>query len=289
MKNLKQVVLSHDKTERMQSSKGTKMCPDPEKKGKHTSKKHDLKKLATGWNDAIFEIQKLSSDPVILETRGGPLVAIVALQASGMRPDELETGIIFHLNDGEVTIEVQGSKVIKDGYGKPTRGIEFRSITVNPKFCQASRFLVEYLTQRSIKLNKTSFCFGYTKNTLRNLMADLSEKYNKLHRKNKKKISITGYFFRHHLAASLKACKELTPAQRAQVMGHLSTSSIQTYASAYRSKNPIKPFLKVSTSEQPKQYTASNFLATKQPKPAPERHQQTTSKQATLKSKSPSL
>lgn len=63
MKNLTQVIHTYDKTERMKASKGTKKWPDPEKKRKHTSKKYDLKKLAIGWNDAIFEIQKLSSEP----------------------------------------------------------------------------------------------------------------------------------------------------------------------------------------------------------------------------------
>lgn len=289
MKNLKLLDKSAKKPEQTTTNSKRDSRLASKKIKKYKSKKHDLKKLAAGWNDAIFALQQQSCNPEILETRGGPLIAFAVMQSTGLRPDELQSGVIFHLQNGEVTVEIEGSKTIKNEHDEATRGIEFREITINPRFCQASGFLCDFLTQRSLKMNKTSFCFSYSKNTMRNLMHDLSKKYNQLHRKGKKEITITGYFFRHHMAASLKACKELTPAQRAQVMGHLSTTSIQSYASSYRSKSPIKPYLKVSTSQQPKEYAASNFLATRQPKPSPQQPQPSTNKTATLQSRSPSF
>lgn len=230
------------------------------KRGSH-SKKHDLKKLDAGWNDAIFELQKKRTDIKTLYRSGGPLVALAALQSTGMRPDELESGLVFRVKGQEVEIEIKGSKTIKDEEGEPVRGIERRFITINPAFCKASEFLKEFIIKRLHGNRTKSYSFRYNKETFRSVMETLSDKYNEIYRKRKTRISITGYFFRHHMAASLKACKELTDLERASVMGHLSVASLQSYASAYRSKSKVKPVLRVSTSAAPKSAPASRYLS----------------------------
>lgn len=231
--------------------------------GKCKSKKHDLKKLEAGWNDKVYLLQHPSGESGDDLKASNPTNALAIFQSTGLRPDELHTGVTFFLEEDQVVIEIKGSKQISDANGTVVRGLEKRWITINPSFCMAAEFLCRYVKHQLSLTQRSVFDFKYNKNTFRNTMVALSDKFHETYRPKKTKISITAYFFRHHMSACLKADKELSPEQRAKVMGHLSTDSIESYASAYRRKSPVKPILKVRTSEEPIRKVQSSYIASK--------------------------
>jgi hypothetical protein len=262
MKNLDRLAVKlHEQYSTNSSKPKTKTSKGANKKP--GSKRHDLKRLPEGWNDAIFEIQH-PQWMVAQELRAtNPTIALAFLQSSGARPDELEKGVTFFMEDNEVVVEIVGSKQIKDANGKAIRGIEKRWLTINPNFCKAAEFLCRFVKHQIAITDNPNFKFSYKKSTFKTMMVSLSDRYHDRYRSNKAKISVTTYFFRHHMSASLKSCKDLSASECAMVMGHLSTESLKSYASGYKKKSPVRPVLSVRTTEVPMQKIQSSFIASK--------------------------
>jgi site-specific recombinase XerD len=228
---------------------------EPKKKLKHPkSKKHVIKKLGIGWMNHMFKIQ---SDTTALQpavNRGNCLLAIAIAMSTGLRPEELQKGVVLGLSkEGFIEITIQGAKIIKNEFGDVERGIELRVITLNPDYSEAAKYLQNYIPQHLRERGLTKINFSYRKSTLAKVVSTLGQKYLQLHQPKLTELKISPYVFRHQFASSLKSCTELNDIERAQCLGHLSTQSMQRYAKSFRTKSRVRPIVAVSTSAIPRQ------------------------------------
>ena len=216
------------------------------------SKKHVIKKLRSGWHCKLFQIQRERTESQPEDNRGNTLLAVAIVIATGLRPTELESGVILRTNEcGSVEIEINGAKVREDQHGENERGIDTRWIVINPEYGQASRFLANEIPKSLLSKNASEISFSYSKSTLKKVINNLGKKYLEMHQPKLKDVQISPYCFRHLMSATLKSCNELDDVQRAQVLGHLSIHSMQSYAKGFRTKTPIKPALNVRTTQMP--------------------------------------
>jgi integrase len=216
------------------------------------SKKHVLKKLHSGWHCKLFQIQKERTESQPKDNRGNTLLAVAILIATGLRPTELELGVILRITEnGSVEIEIQGAKVREDKHGENERGIDTRWIVINPQYSEASRFLANEIPRRLSSEGASEISFSYSKSTLKKVINNLGKKYLEMYQPKLQDLQISPYCLRHLMSASLKSCNQLDDVQRAQVLGHLSILSMQSYAKGFRTKTPIKPALNVRTTQIP--------------------------------------
>lgn len=233
-------------------------------KRRSNSKKYVIKQLNTGWQCKLFEIQKRTTESQNEKNQGDSLMALSICIATGLRPEELETGVILRTRpDGSAEVEIQGAKVSRD---ENERGIETRWIVVNPEFSMASKYLTDEIPKILFRQGVSAIHFSYNKSTLRKLVGNLGKRYLKEYQSKQLDLQISPYCFRHSMAAALKSCENLDDTERAQVLGHLSINSMESYAKGFRTKTPIKPALSVRSTEIPRlkeKKASNNFKATR--------------------------
>lgn len=204
-------------------------------------KRDTMSRLPKDWRERIFAAAVSRK-----KTRPGRLPeALAILWATGLRPAELEKGVQYGIHKGQLIFQITGAKVgkIDNGNGVYERGIEKRVLFINPKLNAATKYLFDNLNgldgAKSFKYNKTS---------IRNRVNELGRE---ILSKLKDPPSISPYSFRHAMGADLKSCDALTDIQRAQVMGHLSVESLESYGRRRRGGGGVSPVLAVQSSAQP--------------------------------------
>jgi integrase len=220
------------------------------------SKKHDMSRLPRDWRArmlATVQGRKLTRPSQLPD-------AIAALWATGCRPAELEKGLQISVEKGWLMIVIRGSKhgEIDNGQVVAQRGMEWRALYFRPDDSDATR----HLADRYGDGEKHQLI--YDKNSLRTRVNELGRE---VLANLKNPPSLSPYSFRHAMGADLKSCDEITDTDRAQVMGHLSIESLQTYGRRRRGGRGLKPVRAVKASAQP-HGTRTHAPPTKPPKPA---------------------
>lgn len=238
---------------------------------KPEKRKNLIKQLYNGFEDDLFQHQITRSSRRAQNCVSDFTIALSTHIATGLRPAELQKGVIFRLIGSLVEIEIAGSKFRQDKSGKHISGIETRWLSINPEFSQASAFLCDWVKRR-IEENSSGanqLFFSYKKNSFRDQIAGLSEQFNRIYRPQRKPVSITGNTFRHNFSAWVKTCK-LSKVEIAKAMGHCSTKSQSEYGNAFRRKSkhsPISPISSVEVSHEPRvaesKYSQSKTQPTK--------------------------
>lgn len=219
----------------MQSSETTREEPA------EGSKRHNQGRLPKDWRAKLFETVKGRK-----QTKPSKLPeAIAALWCTGCRPAEVEAGITYMVHNGRLVLKIKGAKndKIDNGSVVADRGMEWRTIAVDPDLHSGARYLYELaLTQTLPRI------LSYNKNSLR---SRINEAGREVLAKLKDAPSLSPYSFRHAMASDLKSCDTITDEQRAQVMGHLSVESLESYGRRRRGGGAVSPVSKVITSAQP--------------------------------------
>lgn len=222
------------------------------------SKRHVQGRLPKDWRAKLFEIVKGRK-----QTKPGRLPeAVAALWVTGCRPAELASGITYMTHNGRLVIKILGAKhgTIDNGETVAERGMEWRTIAVDPDLHQGARYLYDLALAE-----KLPRVLSYNKNSIR---SRINEAGREVLAKLKDAPSLSPYSFRHAMASDLKSCDTLTDEQRAQVMGHLSVESLESYGRRRRGGRGVSPFLKVQTSAQP-HGQLSHAPPVKKPTPKP--------------------
>lgn len=206
------------------------------KSSKKLSKKLDLAKLPKNWRTQIFAACKSEKQSKLTS-------AVALLWATGCRPVEIEKGVQVQMVDGQLVIEIRGAKVgqITNDEGTFERGLEWRKLTLNPKFNEAT----EYLTRLCVDGKQHQV--NYNKNSLRTRLNEFGRLALK---KLKDTPSISPYTFRHAMGSDVKSCDDLTDEQRSQIMGHLSCDSLSVYGRR-RHRGGVSPVASVAASAMP--------------------------------------
>lgn len=205
-------------------------------------KRNTMSRLPKDWRERIFSaaVGRKKTRPSRLPE------ALAILWATGLRPAELEKGVQYGIHKGQLVFQITGAKVgkIDNGDGVYERGIEKRVLFINPKLNAATKYLFDNLNG----LDGAKSSFKYNKTSIRNRVNELGRE---ILSKLKDPPSISPYSFRHAMGADLKSCDALTDIQRAQVMGHLSVESLESYGRRRRGGGGVSPVLAVQSSAQP--------------------------------------
>jgi integrase len=147
------------------------------------SKRKQLQWLKEGWQDEFLALNAKS--PTYKATG-------VLLRFCGLRPVELEKGVIVTAEDGVITVEIQGGKV-REGYaGQPWRRFALK------KEILPAWFVKDVEREGSIAVSADP-------EGLRSHLARLSEKLFPRRRKaGKRDVILSAYLFRHSLVTELR-------------------------------------------------------------------------------------
>ncbi|MEG1065043.1 MAG: site-specific integrase [Comamonas sp.] len=149
---------------------------------KSRSKKDDLQYLDDQWRDRFM--QHIQSSPTYKH-------ASVLLRHCGMRPEELDKGVQVELKKNKVVVGIEGAKV------RETAGQPWRLLILDAQQLPAW-FINDLSAHKIIKVqvkkdNFRKYLNGLTERVLRGAV-----------RKNKTKVSLSAYLFRHQLATDLR-------------------------------------------------------------------------------------
>ena len=155
--------------------------------------------------------------------------ALVALYATGCRPDEIETGIKvnFDSKNNKLSFKIIGSKL---NY-QQKRGIRIREVTVKitDKNLQYYKSIIDIFEKNpqaydlKIKTESAKAFSGYITKISKKLWP-------------RKKYHASAYSFRHAKATELKN-SDKSDIEIAQIMGHASTRAQQSYGRRNRRSN----------------------------------------------------
>lgn len=228
----------------------------PPKAGGSYSKKGDMAKLPRTWRDRVFKASKPENKKISRLTS-----AVALLWATGCRPVEIEKGIKVQLVDGQLKVNIQGAKhgTIDNGDGVFERGMEWRTLTLDPKFNAATEYLAR------IAQDGKEHVLDYNKNSLRTRLNELG----RVALSNLKNApSVSPYTFRHAMGSDVKSCDAMTDAQKSQIMGHLSADSLQSYGRRRHGGGGVSPVVQVEASAEPHgEYSSYAKKETKKAKP----------------------
>lgn len=213
------------------------------------SKKSDVAKLPKTWRSQLFAATK---PPMGKVSRLSAAVAM--LWATGCRPVELEKGIKISMVDGVLVVHILGGKhgLITNEQGTFERGLEWRTLKINPKLNKAT----EYLAQ--IAADGKDHLVSYNKNSLRTRINELGRT---IQAKKKDPISISPYTFRHAMGSDIKSCDRMTDEEKSMVMGHLSCDSLQVYGRRRHGGGGVSPVQSVEASNTPTGEYVSGYEA----------------------------
>lgn len=226
------------------------------KTSKGHSKKSDVAKLPKTWRSQIFEATKPKDNKVSRLS-----AAVAVLWATGCRPVELEKGVVISLVDGALVVHIKGGKhgLIDNGAGVFERGLEWRTLKINPKLNKAT----EYLAQMAV--DGKEHLVSYNKNSIRTRINELGRT---IQIKKKDPISVSPYTFRHAMGSDVKSCDAMTDEQKSQIMGHLSCDSLQVYGRRRHGGGGVSPVQSVEASKTPTgQYVSGYDRDSIHPKP----------------------
>lgn len=198
-------------------------------------------RLPRDWRAKLFETVRTRK-----QTKPSRLPEAVAmLWVTGCRPAELEKGITYMAHGGRLVVKVLGAKhgTIDNGETVAERGMEWRTIAVDPDLHPGARYLYDLA-----EAQKLPRVLSYNAGSIR---SRVNEAGREVLAKLKDAPSLSPYSFRHAMASDLKSCDTIDDVQRAQIMGHLSVESLESYGRRRRGGGGVSPFVKVQTSAQP--------------------------------------
>lgn len=218
----------------MQSSETTREEPAE-------GKRHAQGRLPKDWRAKLFEVVKGRK----LTKPGRLPEAVAALWVTGCRPAELEKGVVYMAHNGRLVIKIEGAKhgTIDNGEVVAERGMASRTIAVDPDLHPGARYLYDLALAQELPRK-----LSYNRNSIR---SRINEAGREVLAKLKDAPSLSPYSFRHAMASDLKSCDTITNEQRAQVMGHLSVESLESYGRRRRGGGGVSPIVKVESSAQP--------------------------------------
>jgi integrase len=149
----------------------------------------------------------------------------------GLRPRELENGVIVGVKDGHIAIRIEGAKVTPKN-GQPVRGMTFPIDNV------IARMLANMVAKRG-EGGKLMVLISATKES-RSAAREYCDFVRSLSRRvfSKAGYTVTPYSFRHAFGADLKAQKVGT-VNLAKALGHVSGRSQRAYGSASQGGHPL--------------------------------------------------
>ncbi len=210
----------------------------PKRAASH-SKKYDVAKLPKDWRSQIFVATKPRTDAVSKLS-----AAVAMLWATGCRPVELQAGILVSLVDGALNVHIKGAKhgEIRNGEGTFDRGLEWRTLKINPDLNEATKYLARLVQDG--KEHKVE----YNKNSIRTRINELGRV---IQTKKKGLISVSPYTFRHAMGSDIKSCDSMTDEEKSQIMGHLSCDSLHRYGRRRHGGGAVSPVQSVEASADP--------------------------------------
>lgn len=228
--------------------------------GTPESKKNLVPKLPHDWRESMWTLQSEISAKQSGKNKGTIQTALAVATATGLRPEELAKGVeLIRLKNGGVGVVIKGAKFSR-GAGHD-RGIESRTIGLD-----MSKPWSKYLAQQ---MDSGIHQFSYNKNLFRKKVRELGHRYlAQVKRKALDGATISPYAFRHAMGSDLKS-SAMSAVQQSQVMGHLSTKSLQKYGKKRRgSGNEPAPVSLIKASSTPTEKPAARLSAVLRP-PAP--------------------
>lgn len=181
--------------------------------------RHKLGRLAEDWRQRIWN-----------RTGGGKYADAVAVAAvAGLRPAELESGVVVKLmNDGRLAFVIEGAKVKAAGEGRAAQGQKARAFAVafpaGDPMAEHLKKLAAGRPDQKLKIRVSSgraFASAFRSASAKAFPNSSAPP--------------SAYAFRHGFCAEAKS-SGLTPEQVAQVMGHASTRSQKHYGQRQQSR-----------------------------------------------------
>ena len=228
----------------------------PKPKRKALSKKSDIAKLPKTWRAQIFAATKPKTEKV-----SNLSSAVAVLWVTGCRPVELQKGVRISLVDGALVVHILGGKhgMITNDKGSFERGLEWRTLKINPKLNLATEYLAQVASDGKEHFVK------YNKDSIRTRINELGRT---AFAKKKIAISVSPYSFRHAMGSDVKSCDAMTDEQKSQIMGHLSCDSLQVYGCRRHGGGGVSPVQSVEASKTPHgQYVSGDDHDSTHPKP----------------------
>ena len=222
------------------------------------SKKHDMARLPADWRERAFA-DTLSLRP---DQPSQTRKAVALLWLTGCRPSEIAKGVVVRMQDGELVIEITGSKTDTIPTllgGDVDRGLGLRTVYVDPKLNAGALFLAGLAAGGPVTITHNAA----------SLKTRINEIGHNILSRMKRPPSLSPYSFRHAIACDLKSCDSLDDETRSTVMGHGSTESLESYGRRRRggSAGPA-PILRAVATIQP--HTPGNALRHRNAAPAPD-------------------
>lgn len=200
--------------------------------------KRNIKKLNDNFRESILDYA------ISHNLKCAP--ALIALYATGCRPDEVETGIKvnFDIKNNKLSFKIIGSKL---NY-QQKRGIRIREVTVKitDKNLQYYKPIIDIFEKNpqaydlKIKTESAKAFSGYITKISKKLWP-------------RKKYHASAYSFRHAKATELKNSEKFDTEEIAKIMGHASIRSQQSYGRKNKKgKGGFDDITDVETSSKPR-------------------------------------
>ncbi|HCY2485266.1 TPA: site-specific integrase [Klebsiella pneumoniae] len=200
--------------------------------------KRNIKKLNDNFRESILDYA------ILHNLKCAP--ALIALYATGCRPDEIETGIKvnFDSKNNKLSFKIIGSKL---NY-QQKRGIRIREVTIKitDKNLQYYKPIIDIFEKNpqaydlKIKTESSKAFSGYITKISKKLWP-------------RKKYHASAYSFRHAKATELKNSEKFDTEEIAKIMGHASIRSQQSYGRKNkRSAGGFDDITDVETSSKPR-------------------------------------
>jgi len=184
-----------------------------------TSKRHQLPGLREGWQDAFLALNEHS--PTYR-------VAGVLLRHCGLRPAELEKGVVVTADAGVVNVRIRGAKVREGVAGQPWR-----------QFSLAKESLPAWFVQTLDAGG--SMTVVAEPDGLRAHLARLSVKlFPRRRRAGKQDVILSAYLFRHSLVTELRE-EGWDVCDIAAVIGESTADTVAWYGMRRRRSGSVKP------------------------------------------------
>jgi integrase len=212
------------------------------------SKKHDMARLPDDWRARAFAGTLSQRPDQPSQTRK----AVALLWLTGCRPSEVQKGVVVRMQDGELVIEITGSKTDTIPTllgGDVDRGLGLRTVYVDPALNAGAVFLAGLAAAGPITITHNAA----------SLRTRINEIGHNILSRMKRPPSLSPYSFRHAMGCDLKSCDSLDDETRSTAMGHGSTESLESYGRRRRggSAGPA-PILRAVATIQP--HTPGNAL-----------------------------
>lgn len=208
------------------------------------SRKHDLRHLREGWLERLVECS---------ESSPSYRMATVLLRFGGMRPKELEKGVVVRRTDKYIAVAIEGAKV-RPTAGQPLRGFVLHASSM-PQWFLAALPPGHDVTVQVDKDGFRSYLSSLTKRVLQGAK-----------RSNESEINLSAVLVRHAVATELRS-NYWASVDIAKVLGHVSDATSRGYGQRSTGSKKAKPVAVVEKSARtarPVKVTDKSGLATVQ-------------------------